>query len=224
MTFLELVTSLAEKIGIDAPVTVASVTGNQRRLVNYIAEAWEEIQGRRMDWKWMRAGFSFNTTANVNGYSPADIGLTDHAIWHTDTFRIYLTSTGVRGQINLADWTYEMWRNVYGFGANSLVQSYPVLWAERPEDLAVILGPIPNDVYTVDGEYQRSPTALVVDADTPAMPTRFHRLIVYSALEAMGEFDAAPEIFSRGQREYKKLWRDLVRDQAPRIGLPRSLA
>lgn len=225
MTFLELVTALAEKLGgVSAPATVSGVTGSQLRLVNAISEAWDEIQARRTDWKWMRASFQFNSVAGTAAYTPADVGLTDHAVWHLDTFRIYLTSAGVRGMIPLPNWEWQAWRNNYGFGSLSLTQSYPVTWAERPKDLAIVLGPIPNDVYTVDGEYQRRPTSLKADDDTPAMPARFHRLIVYSALEAMGEFDAAPEVFGRGARKYKQINSDLIRDQTAPMGMPRALA
>ena len=224
MTFLELVASLAEKIGVDAPVSVSGVGGSQRRLVNFISEAWDEIQARRVDWKWMRTAFSFKTTAGINGYTPALAGLTDHAIWHLDTFRIYLTSVGIGSQVDLPNWPWQTWRENYGFNTLQTLQTRPIVFAERPEDLAIMLGPIPDAVYTVDGEYQRAPTSLVDDDDVPAMPARFHRLIVYSALEAMGEFDAAPEIFNRGQRKYKQLNRDLIRDQTPPLQLWAPLA
>ena len=53
------------------------------------------------------------------------------------------------------------------------------------------------------------------DTDTPAMPTRFHSLIVWRALTEYGGYDAASEVFQRADRNYTMAMPALLQSQLP---------
>ena len=241
MTYLQLVQMLAEKCGATAPSTVISQSGEALRLVNWVADAWNEIQTMSQQWKWMRNEFSFQTIVDVNknAYTPSsdgsgnpNVGLTDHSEWHKDTFRLYLTSTGRAGEVFLKNWDYANWRDVWGFGVNATLLMRPIVWAERPRDLAIVFGAAPNAIYTITGEYQRKPLVMSMNTDVPGvvavtdrgLPDRFHRLIVYRAMMMYGAYEAAAEVRGEGQQNYSTMLSALKADQLPSFSLGGALA
>ena len=76
----------------------------------------------------------------------------------------------------------------------------------------------PNDIYTVRGEYQMSPQSIALDEDTPEVPTQFHDLIWYRAMEKHATDLAAPEVMERATLEGRRLMRALEANQLPIIG------
>ena len=73
-------------------------------------------------------------------------------------------------------------------------------------------------------ESYATPSALVNGTDVPAMPERYHMLIVYEALRCYAQFDEAPELEQRAFLYYEEMLADLERDQLARIVAPESLA
>lgn len=101
MNRLTLAQSLREKCGItgSGPSTTLSQTGEMLRVVNWIDEAWLQIQTLSDWWQWMRGDFSFDTIAAQREYVPSasPLSLTNFARWYTDpdhTWRAYLLSAG----------------------------------------------------------------------------------------------------------------------------------
>jgi hypothetical protein len=228
MTFLQIVQKLREKCGVPGtgPTTVISQTGDYLRLCNWAIESWDEIQSKQPNWKWMRGSFSFNTTASKGFYLPSAVagetGLTDVAQWWGDTFRLYRTSTGRSDEQFLPEWSYDQWRDTFDFGSQTNYR--PSIWAEREEDKAILLGPVPDAVYTVTGRYQKTPTSLAANADTPAMPARFHMLVVYRAMQMYAAYEAASEVRFEADAGYDKLMAMLESDQLPELSLGEPLA
>ena len=81
------------------------------------------------------------------------------------------------------------------------------------------LGPIPDDIYTVQGEYRQSAVVLAADGDTPGAPAAFHGIIVWRALMMLAEFDEAVEDRAAAAIKYAALLEDLQRDQLPVVSL-----
>lgn len=230
MTNLELVKALRELCGIagSGPTSVIAQTGESLRLVNWIGRAWNEIQSEHDVWQWMRKEFSFATTLGKNAYLPSaaagEVGIADLASWHTDTLRLYTTAIGRSDDQYLVAWDYASWRDSYDFGSQVALRDRPVIWAERASDKALLLGPNPDGIYTVYGQYQASPTAMTLDADVPAMPTRFHMLIVYRAMRYYAAYEAASEVEFEGRANAEHWMSLLERDQLPALGLGGPLA
>jgi hypothetical protein len=230
LNFLQIAQKVAQKTGTPSSglTTVVGQTGELARLVAWCSDAYDEIQTLHENWEWMRASFSFETTAGKGFYlptsGPTESGVTNLSKWDGSTFRLYKTSIGRSDEQFLVEWDYWAWYDTYDFGLEASRQDRPQIWAERPEDKAILLASIPDDVYTVTGKYHKTPTTLSADVDTPAMPTRFHPAIVYKAMTKYGLFEGAAEVLAEGERGYGDMLRALELDQLPEIGIAEPLA
>lgn len=226
MTFLQLVQALRQECGVSGsgPATVLSQTGESKRLVDWTNAAWLELQGLHDDWLFLRKTFSFPTTASVGDYTPAAAGLTDFRYWHKETLRVYKTALGISDEQWLVEWEYQVFRNTYRFNQQTTQTGRPVVFAVKPMDKALMFGNVPDDVYTVVGEYQALPTEMAADADTPSIPSHLHRVIVYKAMESYALFESAPEVLSRAQAGYSRLINQLQREQLSEVYLGNPLA
>ena len=222
--FITLAKRVRQECGVSgADNTVVNATGEWSRIVNWTATAWLDIQMENPEWEWMRKSLSFNTVAHQSTYSPTtDIALTDFSSWKEDSFRVYLQSAGIGTEQLLPFRDYNSFRNYYLLSSNSTTYSRPSEITIKPnKDL--ILGLSPDDIYTVSGEYYKEPIILTLDADTPDMPTKFHMAIVYKAMMSYGSFEAANEVYSRGEKEYKSMLNKIRYDQMPSITRGSSL-
>ena len=210
MNFLQLCQTVREKCGAagTGPSTVVAQSGESLRIVNWVNEAWLDVQNRH-NWDFMRADFSFDTVAGRQDYKPADSSpgpaLADHKIWWPKTFRCYLKSAGVATIQYLPDEEYQWFRDVYQF--NPLAQGRPTCWAPRKADRAILLGLIPDDVYTITGQYQKVGAKMTVaDASTPTgLPEELMYLIVFRAMQKYATYEAAMEVMAEATKEFKVL-------------------
>jgi len=239
-TYLQICQDVARECGIaggaDAspkPTAVTSQIGELNRVVNWVADAYTELQNARK-WRWLRKKFTLNTVDGTDNYafgSCTDVS-TASAITRFDSWRlndrrnppkIYLSSAGVGGETFL-DWT--IWDNfeyLYKTGSLQSQTSRPFHITFNPDD-EIVLGITPNDVYVVTGTYYRSPQILAADGDIPEMPAQFHDLIKYQAMEWYGLFESAPEVISRAQKGIKRLNSQLNKNQGSRFRVGNSLA
>lgn len=221
MTFLELVKRLRQEAGVtgSGPSTVASQTGELKRLVDWTASAWREIQNLHDTWRWMRSTATVSTTAGDGSYTLSDFGISaSFAYWYPDSFTIYRSSIGQSDERDLTWTDYDTWRRLYNFGSAASTRTSPNEFSIAPDE-SIVLGFLPDDVYVVKGDYQSGTITLADDADIPACPTRFHEVIVWKALMYYGEFESAPEAYGRARKNYS-VWLDsLERSQLPPLTL-----
>lgn len=221
MNRLTLAQSLREKCGItgSGPSTTLSQTGEMLRVVNWIDEAWLQIQTLSDWWQWMRADFSFDTIAAQREYVPSasPLSLTNFARWYTDpdhTWRAYLLSAGKSTeQFLVEEPNYQVYRDTYLFGSEQ--SGPPRVYSINPVNKAISLAPLVDGIYRVYGSYQKGPVAMTADADIPGLPTRFHMLIVYRAMMLYAAYEAAPEVQQEAVGNYKSMLSRLKRDQLP---------
>ena len=209
------------------PSTVVGQTGRLGDIVAWVAQAYTEIQEAK-DWNWLRSTFTVNTVANDDTYAYGDCTdsrlsavLTRFSKWwlrngDESNITLYLTSAGVGGENYLTPIDWIDFRERYKRGTQTTGQQIHV--AIDPQG-NLVLGPKPDAIYTINGEYQMSPQTLTADADVPEMPTRFHSLIMYRAMEKYGAANGAPEVFNRGGYEGGKKVRALERNQLPDVTL-----
>ena len=88
----------------------------------------------------------------------------------------------------------------------------------------ILVGPIPNDIYTIQGDYWLSGQVLAVDADLPDMPADFHDLVVWYAMEHYGYHQLAPEVIERAMKFSRRMMRQLEINQLPRMKVAGALA
>ena len=230
-TFLELCQEARRLSGIQGsgPTDVATATGIELDIVNYVKNAWTDIQAHPKNWKWMRreylpvGGNPLQTIATVDEYV-----LTNVMRLRTNTFRTYLTATGVsdRQWINFITWNE--FRRSYEMTAPPAANR-PLIVTQKPTG-ELKLWPAPNDVYSIEFEYYRLPTLFSANDDDPfaddGFPEMFHQLIVYEALKRFGNGEDAQEVLQLAEaaagsdgnenRPVSGLWRALIWDQEVR--------
>lgn len=237
-TYLELVNDLARESGIGGSASaVSAVTGQSGqalRFVEWIARSYKDIQNRHDNWGWLRSTFTVDTTAGDDTYAGTDC--TDSRLstaitrfkkwWKYDecgapAMKRYLTSGGVSGEVWLIYLPWGHFRSIYKFGTQN--NGAPVHFTIDPQN-NLVLGPKPDAIYTVTGEYQMSAQVLAANSDTPEVHEDYHDLIYWYALEKYGKFSASPEAVAQAQRESARLMRQLEKKELPAIALGAPLA
>lgn len=229
-TYLQLCSQLRQE-AVDSgtgPTAVTSQTGELARFVTWISDAYVELQQDREDWIWMRKSFTVSTVASTGEYAYTDctdtvsaIAIARFARWYQYSFKCYLTSDGVGTEYPLRWIEWETFRRFYRYGTQTDGQPRHV--SVNPL-LQFCLGPKPDAVYTVSGDYHLGPQILAADGDTPEMPSRFHKLIVYEAMSKYGGSRVAPEAIMRANSEGGKLRSALEMTQLPQLTYGDALA
>lgn len=214
MTFLELCQRMASECGVSltGPVDTTTQTGRLGQIVKWVNTAWMDIQTRHNEWLFMVGSFTVNTTASDGVYTASDCSITNFREWRKDTFHIYLTSAGVAAQVPLYFMEYMNWYHRYNVGTQT--DGYPFDFTIG-NDKSIILGPKPDAIYTVTGEYQKSASELSGDSDEPELPDEYHMAIVYGAMMKYGRYAGAPEVYSDGKNQYDRIMSEMMRTQLP---------
>jgi len=185
MTFLELCQEVVRLGGISGtgPATTSSQTGEYRRVVMFVSEAYEEICSQHFDWDFLW-GQEISTVSTQTVTAPANVG-----IW--DAGRLFLDG-GALECIPHADYMPETLSNARPYAAVILPSG------------ALQLIPAPDQPYDIVFDYFKAAPSLAADADEPLMPARFHRVIVGRAMVLLGNFEAAEEVKQQGVELYQK--------------------
>lgn len=207
MTFLELVKRLSVEAGIGpGPTTVLGQTGEYARVIGWIQSAHEEIQGVHAGWNFLWTPIVLPAVPPIA--SPADLGE-----WSADGFRCYLTATGTDDEQFLVYVPWDQFRDAYLLGTGATVTGRPSIISIKPDD-SLIVWPVPDDTYTVSGEYYSLPKIMTVDSSVPAFP-QHHMAIVWKGLMLYARYSSEPDKYAIDQ--YKPLLRKLELSQLPKL-------
>lgn len=225
MSYLQLVQRLRQEAGVSGsdPATTIGQTGEIKRLCNWISSAWMDIQTMRPDWFFMQQAVQFNTTPGKQVYTAADAGILSFGNFKTDTFRQYRQSAGVASEFPVAYLNWQKFRDVHLYSTMRQLSQMPYNFTVDPQK-NFQLGPIPDDIYVINGEGYAMPTEFSQDSDRPTMPSQFHMIIVWRALIHYAKFEAAQESLTHGKDEYDRMLRMLLRDQSPEITISEAFA
>ena len=218
MNLLQLVNQTRVECGVSGPTlsSVQNLTGESARILAWVQQAWIDVQTSKEDWLFLREPFEFNTVAQQWEYTPANAGLTNFGNWKRDSFRASSVNNLYRDEqlMNYMDWT--TYRNLYRYANMRNTYARPVVVSITPnKDLA--FGSTPDQAYTIVGEYYTQPVNLSADTDIPGIPDRFQMIIVYRAMMYYAGYESAPEVLSRGDYEYRRLYSRMEIDQLPTI-------
>jgi hypothetical protein len=231
VNYLTLAQKLRRKCRVmgSGPTAVTGQSEEYSRLLDWISEAWMEIQRMRNDWAFQRATATCATVLGQTSYSASDFGISDTlGFWavdyeNGDTFRNYVTATGTSSETFMDVWDYDRWRDTYLFGALRTSYTRPYVVAVTPDN-AIACGPIADAGYTLVGDYYKVPTELVAATDTPTLPVQYHMAIVYKAMMYYGASEAAPEVYDEGRGQFEVIIRQIMATQLRRPRLPGALA
>lgn len=236
MTFLELCQRVRQECAVSGtgPTAVTGQTGEMKRIVDWTADAYSQICMASTHWRFLRSSFTVNTVNNQEEYLPtactdsnlsaligsATVG--KFAEWITDTFRIYLQSAGKAAEQNLWPRGYAWHRERYQFQTVSTGQ--PFEFSVRPHDKAILLGPKPNGVYVLYGDYYRSAPRLSANSDQHLLPERFEMAIVWRAVQSYAGYEGDGGLYQHATLEHGKYYGPLMIDQFPKVQLGDPLA
>ena len=175
-------------------------------VVNWIADAYEDIQDKHADWSFLRNDFSFNCVSGTGVYPASTV--TDLANWKRDSLRVYLTTTDDEQWLESRAW--ENFRDIRLMGSSRTQTGRPIEFSIKP-DKSLIVWPIPDDTYTINGEYYKVAQVMADDTDEPVFD-RHHMAIVYNALMRYAAYVAEPSLYARAESEHKRLIRKIERD------------
>ncbi len=228
MNLLQLTQAVKRESGLGDSTSVASITtavGDDKRMFAWVNWAARDITLAREDWRWRRGAATLaSTTAQDNDSS--DFLLNDFASWKKASGfykpSAYRLTDGAATERELMWLDYDQFRKqfIMGTPATGSVQ----YWSVSPTE-GFLIGPTPDAAHFLRADYVKDYTDLVADADVPAIPARFHMLIVWRALMEYGGFDAASEVYQRAQNNYIVAWPQLVQSQIEMPGITaRALA
>jgi hypothetical protein len=207
MNFLQLVQSAVQQSGTIQGVKPTTVAGQVDRLklfVDFVREAYVDIQNAHRAWRWMSSRFVGQTIAGQRFYNATDliderdnVPITRFSQWGfkgdmSDAgLSTFLTTTGAAEEGPLRWLGVDPFYETQGRGVQTpgKPQFYTVDNQNR-----LTLSPIPDDIYTIRGKYRKSAQFLTADGDIPEMPVDFHSIIKDAALCYIEGFDEGPRI------------------------------
>jgi hypothetical protein len=193
--------------------------GELRRLVDWTAEAWFEIQSLHPNWNFKRHTTTFVTVLGQAEYATVECNVDPGTFgrWVPDSFRCYETAVGLSSEQHLTDMPYAAWRDTYQFGTIRTSTARPNVITQLPNN-GLGLGFAPLAGYTILGDYFTAPIRMETDEEIPELPiAHSYMIIVYKAMTYYGEAESAMEVLSRGERGYSRLLTALQEDQLPQL-------
>ena len=248
-TFLELSKKALKESGLGSPEQIAdvtSVTGIASEAVDFVAEAWLQIQSDQENWAWMQESFKIELVSGKDRYTPnpgssdpadanyeaPDLLTPDDLPAMPQGFRSWITSSiwfisnrrtnSVIGQEfpQLAA-GYQEWRTL---SINRrLANQRPNGYAVAP-NLDLLVMPTPDGTYEIDGEFQRGVQTFTANADAPrGLPSDYHNLIKWKAIGMLHGFDEAEASVQFANSQYAIHFNNLKRLYLPAIELAPAL-
>ena len=207
MTFLELVQMTARQSGTIQgvkPVTVTGQVDRLRQIVEFVREAYLDIQNAHRMWRWLQSTFTGQTAIGDRHYQGtnftdeiAGTPISRFSQWGfmgdgSDLgLSMYLTASGVAEEGPLR------WLDTNSFYETQMrgtqTPGKPIFYSLTADD-QLVLSPLPDAVYTLRGRYRKSSQILTDDADVPELPVQFHSIIKDAALCYVEAFDEGPRI------------------------------
>lgn len=211
MNFIELVKAVRLRVGMQGtgPASVTT-TGYEAALVAAVSDAWIDIQNERKDWRWMRDTATFLTTQGQTEYTTTEI------LGPTPRHKYWLKDTGyamINGQYRpIINYNYDRFVYLY---QNTTHDTVPDKYTIQDNNYSLIFTP-PDGVYTMKIDYQKSPQTLVGDTDVPELPSYYHLLIVYAAVEKYASYISSPETYQQYALQHARMMNQVMRDQLPK--------
>jgi hypothetical protein len=197
-TYLQLCNLVIGECGVSGGdlVSFNSPTGVRRLIIEWVAQADLETQGRWFDWDFLHTSTWSSATVigNADVAAPSDIGT-----WDTQSFFLNFNTASYK---KLTAIPYKTWRSQYRQGVKT--NSTPERVAILPT-LAIKLDPPPAAIQTLTADYWKRPVKMTAVDNTSVIPEEYERVIVARAKISYGEYMAAGEILGSGQVEYDDL-------------------
>tara|TARA_A100001035_G_scaffold43472_1_gene30509 strand:- start:1565 stop:2227 length:663 start_codon:yes stop_codon:yes gene_type:complete len=178
MTFLELINAVLREVNEVELTTLASSRGIQTSVKDFINKSQRDIINSEVEWPFTIVSTSFTTTASTAEYTPpAAVKTIDF-----DTFTVQESATTAEKSLSYLSFNeYIEHYNEVDTNPNGDSEGLPRYVYFTPDE-KIGLSPVPDvATYTVRYYYYATHSDMVAATDTPAIPERFHDVIVNRA-------------------------------------------
>lgn len=191
MTFLELCQAVVTEVGLSGQISsVLNQRGDFSRVVSFVRSATSQLEGRRINWRFLYGTHTFETSEGIATYiAPEGLNIRqwDHENAFLNNLRICTYFAD-----DMINYERAPEQEIFRGRPNRLI-------VERNNDLRFI--GIPDDTYQISIGYYRAATVLTNDQDTPRIPVQFQRIIIADAIRRYANYDEAPELKQQALEE-----------------------
>lgn len=223
MKFLDLCQYAARESGTIPSGQPASVIGQSGRLgsvVDWVRQAWIDIQNSRNDWLWMIEEYDAEIIPGVERFSAVDLSVPRVSRWlHEDADGTPFTTIH-DPDLGRADETrlrFMDWRDFYTTRMRGVIEhNRPSLYSVDNQG-RIVFSPVPDRTYRIRGLYRKSPQILTGNEDTPEMSSDHHALIAWKALIYLAANDESMKQLPVWDLNVRTMTSNLERDQLPQV-------
>lgn len=210
MNFLQLCKRLRQEVGAagDGPAAVTGQHGEYQRLIDWVRQAWLEIQQEQHEWRFNWAEASIELDAGFREYSPpADLDR-----WDAATLRVH--------DRRLCETPWTIFRERFREDSD---REWPSTITRIPNG-NLRMDTSPAQLSWLTFEYWRTPQELKANIDEPRLPEQYHMVIVYRAMLAYALYENAPEVATAAREGETKIMAEMMRRELPAVDVGGPLA
>ncbi len=209
MNYLELVkrawTESSQSGG--GPVSVVGMSGHQQKFVDWVRDAWVDIQQYSDEWVFLKNSAVCTLTSGQESVLSAILGIADlkkplvvfimvDGQWQQLPLSISLSSSGEWSQVNK-----QSGRPTKVYFSNG----------------SFSFDSIPDANYQLKIHYVKSPQELMTNADTPWCDASYHRTIMWHAVKTYAADDGDQALYNRANMAYEAALMAMLSDLTPRF-------
>lgn len=196
MNFLKICQKANQYCGYQNTIeAVSGLSGEQARLVDYVKDAYIDIQ---VDRPWR---FRYNTLIHVPTIAEPNMSSDDVLTWD---MILYDTRP-------LKYYDYDTWLQLDHTNSDR-----PWRYTIVPETNQILFNPLDKDTYEITARYVRVIDELENSTDTPILPASYHLLIAYKAAadfaSYLGDFGTEDKYMTK----YDTMWGQMSRTHNPK--------
>jgi hypothetical protein len=219
VNYLQICQDAVREAGIPGggPSDVQNQTNILNDFVVWTRDAWVEIQSEK-DWDFRRGNKTVVLVAGTQDYdiygtAVGNLAWTDLAAIDPNSKIIVTRPDGAKYYLNLMQW--DDYRARYGLATN--VQNAPPIDCTITPDQKLRFMPPPDDAYSIDFPYWKTPTVLTAKTDTPAILANFHKVITWRAVKKFAAKKEAWALHGKADTQESTVYHELMRKYLPPV-------
>lgn len=214
MNFLEIVKRAWVESGQsgDGPASVTGMSGHQQRFVNWVRNAWSDIQRSHEEWSFLKAVAEFSLVPAQESVIIASMGVYDLKI----PLKVFILIGGQWSELGLVV-------------SSSASSDYLRLNKQsgRPciayfSNGVLSFDTIPDAAYSLRVHYRKTPQELSANTDIPLCESMYHMAIVWGAVKRYAQSDEDQSLFNAANAEYRRCTVEMLNDLTPKIAFAKS--
>ena len=199
MNFLELCQALRREVGISGsgPADVVGQSGQERKVVEWIKRAYNEIQTCRDDWAFLSRSFDATLAVGDITINPVEY-VNDFAKFDEDSI-FMKDSTGRRYMVHFMP--FKSFDSLY-LNRAITQPGRPLFYSIDDADVIHFSCPV-AEAYIISAGYYKTPHVMTAALDVPVIPVRFRDAILYKAIMYYAADEEASNIYQDASANYR---------------------